>query len=78
MSGPTGVFVGFGTGLTRSILEEPKSVVHIIPVDTVTNLMISLSWFANLFHQHKQRVTALVGDKQSEVVPIESSNQQNI
>lgn len=53
-NGPTGVILGTGKGLIRSMFAEPDYVADLVPVDTVINLIIALGWFAYVYRNHKQ------------------------
>lgn len=54
VNGPTGVILGTGKGLIRSMMAEKKFIADWVPVDTVINLAITLGWFAHIYRNHKQ------------------------
>lgn len=55
VNGPTGVVLGAGKGLIRSMLCESKNVADLVPADTVINLIVSLGWFANVYYNHRRQ-----------------------
>lgn len=54
VNGPTGIILGAGKGLIRTMHAESSYVADLIPVDHVTNLAITLGWFANEYHKTKK------------------------
>lgn len=50
-NGPTGILLGVGKGLMRTMLAQKTYVADIVPVDLVGNLIITLGWFAHV-HQN--------------------------
>lgn len=53
VNGPTGVLLATTKGLVRSMYGQSSYIADIIPVDTVINLVVSLGWFANAYHNYK-------------------------
>lgn len=64
INGPTGVLVGAGKGLFRSMLCDPERLADIVPVDVVANQIVSLGWFASIHHSHKINATSYRPPKQ--------------
>lgn len=54
VNGPTGIILGAGKGLIRSMYGDSNSTADLIPVDSVINMVITLGWFANIYHRHRQ------------------------
>lgn len=54
VNGPTGIILGAGKGLIRSMFAERSYVADLVPVDTVINLIVSLGWFAHVYKNQKQ------------------------
>lgn len=54
VNGPTGILLGTGKGLIRSMYAESSCVADLVPVDTVINLIVTLGWFAHVYSNHKQ------------------------
>ena len=54
VNGPTGIVLGAGKGLIRSMSAESDYVADLVPVDQVINLVITLGWFASVYKNHKQ------------------------
>jgi fatty acyl-CoA reductase len=44
LNGATGLIVGLGKGVFRSMLSDLKASADFVPVDTVVNLMIAVAW----------------------------------
>ena len=55
VNGPTGVVLGAGKGLVRSMFAEKDFVADLVPVDVVISQMVALGWFAHLHHAHRSR-----------------------
>ena len=45
LNGATGLIVGAGKGLIRSILCQREKIADLIPVDVPINLMIAVGWY---------------------------------
>lgn len=45
LNGPTGLVLGVGAGVMRTMLCEGSAVADLIPVDVVINLMITAAWY---------------------------------
>uniref|UniRef100_A0A6G1S2U3 Fatty acyl-CoA reductase n=1 Tax=Aceria tosichella TaxID=561515 RepID=A0A6G1S2U3_9ACAR len=56
MNGPTGVILGAGKGLVRSMFAETECVADLVPVDKVINLIVTLGWFANLSRLNQKKL----------------------
>lgn len=53
VNGPTGIILGAGKGLIRSMPGNRSAVADLVPVDTVINMVITLAWFAHVYQNHK-------------------------
>lgn len=67
VNGPTGIILGAGKGLVRSMFAEKKSVADLIPVDTVISMMITLGWFANVYHKNYKQSISDVAESLTEL-----------
>jgi len=56
VNGPTGVILGAGKGLVRSMFAEKSFVADLVPVDVVINLVVALAWFAHINKGQKQQL----------------------
>lgn len=63
VNGPTGVILGAGKGLVRSMYVDSSCVADLIPVDVVINQIITLGWFANVYN--KQNLDQLSSSRSS-------------
>lgn len=66
VNGPTGVILGTGKGLVRTMFAQPDCVADLIPVDTVINLIITLGWFASVYRNHRHQLTDSAPESLSE------------
>lgn len=53
LNGPTGIMLGVGKGLIRSLHGKADCVADLVPVDTVINLLVTLGWFAHVYRNLK-------------------------
>lgn len=44
LNGPTGIFVGVGKGILRTLRAHRQLVADFVPVDIAINLMIVVAW----------------------------------
>lgn len=62
-NGPTGIVLGSGKGLVRTMLAHKSFVADLVPVDSVINLIITLGWFAHVYQNHKLPNSELTGSQ---------------
>lgn len=65
-NGPTGIILGTGKGLVRTMLAEKTYVADLVPVDSVINLIITLGWFAHVYRNHKHPNELMLGGSRTE------------
>ncbi|XP_022187212.2 LOW QUALITY PROTEIN: putative fatty acyl-CoA reductase CG5065 [Nilaparvata lugens] len=56
LNGPTGLFVGAGKGVLRTLLCHKDYITDLIPVDIVINVMIAVAWKTATSRQRKLMV----------------------
>lgn len=55
VNGPTGVVLGAGKGLVRSMYAEKDFVSDLVPVDKVISLLVALGWFAHVNSKQQRK-----------------------
>lgn len=75
LNGPTGVVLGAGKGLIRSMYAEKDFVADLVPVDKVINLIVTLGWFADLNNRrHGHSTSSLVVENLTDSLLLGSSS----